>query len=244
MKQYGLIGKSLSHSFSKNYFEQKFEKEGITDANYSLFELAKIKDFQGLIENENLSGLNVTIPYKEAIIPFLDSIDPQAKAIGAVNTIKINKNGRMTGYNTDHFGFAKSLEDCIPWLDKTALVLGTGGASKAIIYVLKTLGFTVCQVSRSPIENGLTYGDISRSVLEQHQLIVNCTPLGTYPDLLKFPSIPYQYITSHHMLYDLIYNPVKTEFLKLGQASNARIKNGQKMLEHQALKSWSIWTRP
>jgi len=244
MARYGLLGRDIDYSFSKEFFTQKFEREGLnhTYENIDIPSLDGLKIW--LTDHGPLKGFNVTIPYKEAIIPFLDSIDPQAKAIGAVNTIKINKNGRMTGYNTDHFGFAKSLEDFIPWLDKTALVLGTGGASKAIIYVLKTLGFTVCQVSRSPIENGLTYGDISRSVLEQHQLIVNCTPLGTYPDLLKFPSIPYQYITSHHMLYDLIYNPVKTEFLKLGQASNARIKNGQKMLEHQALKSWSIWKRP
>lgn len=242
MAQYGLLGRNIDYSFSKDFFAKKFDQDGLKDTyqNIDLPNLDCLKDV--LAKKGPFKGLNVTIPYKESIIPYLDSIDPEARVIGAVNTIKIKKNGHMTGFNTDHYGFAKSLEEWLPSLDKTALVLGTGGASKAIIYVLKALGFVVAQVSRSLSEHCMTYDDLNEKIMQQYQLIVNCTPLGTHPDTSAIPPIPYQFIDEQHVLYDLIYNPEKTEFLKLGQASKARIKNGRAMLEHQALKSWALWT--
>ena len=241
MKQYGLIGKSLSHSFSKNYFEQKFEKEGITDANYSLFELAKIKDFQGLIENENLSGLNVTIPYKEAIIPYLSELDEEAKTIGAVNTIQFTKSG-LKGYNTDIIGFRNSIKPFLENIHTRALILGTGGASKAVAYALEQLGIKILYVSRTPKgENQINYEDVNQYVMKHHLLIINTTPIGTFPNIGETPEIPYEYLTDQHFLYDLVYNPAETQFLKHAKTAGAIAINGDQMLKIQAEEAWKVW---
>lgn len=241
MAKYGLIGKNISYSFSKSFFTEKFRIENRKDT-YENFDIQDISLFPDIVRStEGLKGLNVTVPYKESIIPFLDGLDKEAERIGAVNTIKIKKDGRLIGYNSDHFGFAKAIEDFFPFPKKTALVLGSGGASKAVRYVLDTMSFEYTVVSRRKTENALSYEELTQKVMEDHLLIINCTPVGTYPNVKAYPHIPYQYISHDHMLFDLIYNPDKTEFLKLGFASGARISNGLKMLEQQALKSWSIW---
>ena len=188
-----------------------------------------------------LSGLNVTIPLKEAVVDKLDFVNKEAKAIGAVNTVKIKPNGRLYGYNTDHFGFAKALTPLLPLEENTALILGTGGSSKAVAYVLKTLGFEYRFVSRTKREGVLTYGELNRDIIKKHLLIINCTPLGNFPNVHEFANIPYQYIGKEHVLFDLIYNPKQTEFLKRGYMQGARVSNGLKMLEYQAKKAWSIW---
>lgn len=241
MAKYGLIGKNIGYSFSKTFFSMKFEKEKRKDT-YHNFDLECIQLFPEILtQHEDLRGLNVTIPYKEDIIPFLDRLDKDAEKIGAVNTIKIGRDGRLTGYNTDHYGFAKSLADYFPLPEKTALILGTGGASKAIAYVLEAMDFDYKFVSRTKAEDTITYEELNRSIMEAHCLIINCTPLGTFPDIHQCPDIPYHLITKDHTLFDLIYNPRETEFLKRGFAKGARISNGLKMLEHQAKKAWSIW---
>jgi shikimate dehydrogenase len=241
MAKYGLIGKNISYSFSKSFFTEKFRIEHRKDT-YENFDIQDISLFPEIIKStKGLKGLNVTVPYKESIIPFLDGLDKESEKIGAVNTIKIKKDGRLIGYNSDHFGFAKAIEDFFPFPEKTALVLGSGGASKAICYVLDTMSFQYKVVSRHKTKNALSYEQLTEKVMEDHLLIINCTPVGTYPEIEAYPHIPYQYLTPDHMLFDLIYNPDQTEFLKLGFASGARISNGLKMLEQQALKSWSIW---
>ncbi|NNJ82837.1 MAG: shikimate dehydrogenase, partial [Flavobacteriaceae bacterium] len=184
---------------------------------------------------------NVTIPYKETIIPYLDKIDKEAEKIGAVNTIKFRKNGKLIGYNTDHYGFAKALSDIFPIKEKTALILGTGGASKAIKYVLETMDFNYEVVSRQESPDTITYEELDEEVISNHLLIVNCTPLGTAPNIEECPKVPYRYITKDHVLFDLIYNPAETEFMKRGFLKGARVSNGRKMLEYQAKKSWRIW---
>ncbi|WP_193550707.1 shikimate dehydrogenase family protein [Marixanthomonas ophiurae] len=241
MAKYGLIGKDISYSFSKTFFSVKFDQENRADT-YHNFDIDHIEEFSKIISNtKDLKGLNVTIPYKESIIPFLDRIDKEALEIGAVNTIKFQNDGSLKGYNTDHYGFAKSLANFLPIEEKTALILGTGGASKAIKYVLETMGFQYKIVSRKKTENTITYQELTREVLNNYFLIINCTPLGTFPNISQCPNIPYQYITDNHVLFDLIYNPSQTEFLKLGKAQGARTSNGLKMLEHQAKKAWKIW---
>lgn len=241
MAKYGLIGKDIGYSFSKTFFTAKFEFEKRTDS-YENFDIPSISNIGDIItNNEGLKGLNVTIPYKEAVIPLLDRIDKEAKMIGAVNTIKINRDGKLIGYNTDNYGFAKSLADFLPIKEKTALILGTGGASKAIAYVLETMGFNYRFVSRTKTKENLTYSDLDRNTILNHYLIINCSPLGTYPNVHESPNIPYQHLTNEHVLFDLIYNPRETEFLKMGYAKGARVTNGMKMLEYQAKKSWSIW---
>lgn len=238
--KFGLIGKDISYSFSKNYFTLKFKKLGLNDYEYVNFDLKSIDEFKDLISKE-LKGLNVTIPYKESIINFLDEIDDEAKLIGAVNTIKIDKRGRLTGFNTDVYGFEESLKPKLKKSHKKALVLGTGGASKAVCYVLDKLKIDYLLVSRSPEKTQISYTDLNRSLLEKYTIIINCTPLGTYPKVEEYPKIPYDCITKKHLLYDLIYNPEKTQFLKEGEKRGADISNGLKMLELQAEKSWKIW---
>ena len=241
MAKYGLIGKNISYSFSKEFFSQKFEREH-RKHTYENFDIQDIKEFQDILKfNPKLKGLNVTIPYKEQIIPYLDILDKEAKEIGAVNTIRVKKNGKLKGYNTDHYGFARALEDFYPFSAKTALILGTGGASKAIEYVLKALEFDYRFVSRSPKDNQFRYSDLGKNEIMYFKLIINCTPLGTYPNTEEFPPIPYEHITDENMLFDLIYNPSQTEFLKMGFLKGAKTSNGRKMLEQQALKAWSIW---
>ena len=245
MKKYGLIGYPLSHSFSEKYFRKKFEKENITDCEYNNFSLKNISELPDLIKNTtNLKGLNVTIPYKEKIIPFLDKIHKTAKQIGAVNAIKLEKNTNKTtliGYNTDAYGFRKSLINKLENPHKKALILGTGGASKSIKYVLNNLKINYLLVSRKKTENTILYSELSREIIEQHTLIINTTPLGMFPNIENFPDIPYDFITKKHLLYDLIYNPEKTVFLQKGKQKSAKIINGLQMLELQAEMSWEIF---
>ncbi len=241
MAKYGLIGKNISYSFSKTFFTEKFASEK-KKHTYENFDITTIEEFPTILKNNpTLKGLNITIPYKEAIIPYLDKINPEAIEIGAVNTIKFLNDGRLMGYNTDHFGFAKAITPFLPLKEKTALILGTGGASKAIYHVLKTLGFTIQFVSRNKTKNAITYQEVTPSIIAKHFLIVNTTPLGTFPDIEKTPNIPYQAITTNHFLFDLTYNPPLTTFMKLGYLKGAKVSNGQKMLEFQAHKSCEIW---
>ncbi len=241
MSKFGLIGKNIGYSFSKTFFSEKFEKENLHHS-YQNFDIPSIDSLPKLIlETPNLKGLNVTIPYKEEVIHFLDSTDDEAKKIGAVNTIKISENKHLKGFNTDHFGFQKSLETFLPLQQKTALILGTGGASKAVAYALEKLDFNFKFVSRTESPNRLNYSSLTKSVIENHLLIINCTPLGTFPNIADFPPIPYQFLTEKHLLFDLIYNPAETEFLKRGKLQGAKTNNGLRMLELQAEKAWEIW---
>lgn len=244
MRKFGLIGKNISYSFSQTYFKNKFENEHIINATYENFDLQSIDEFKALITtNPHLAGLNVTIPYKETVIPFLDIINKKAKKIGAVNTIKFTKKGKLKGYNTDCYGFEKSLIPLLKQHHENALILGTGGASKAVAFVLKKLDIGFKFVSRSKQNNSLIYDELNADIIKTHQIIINCTPLGTQPKINEFPSLPYQNITRQHLLYDLIYNPSKTSFLEQGEQQGAIICNGQKMLELQAEKAWKIWNK-
>lgn len=241
MAKYGLIGRDIGYSFSKTFFTTKFEKEERKDS-YVNFDIENIGLLPEIVrKHSDLKGLNVTIPYKTEVIPLLDRVDKEAQKIGAVNTIKILADGTLVGYNTDHYGFAKTLSDLLPLKHKTALILGSGGASRAIEYVLKAMEFKYLVVSRGKKEGTLPYSKLTRDVIESHCLIVNCTPLGTYPNILECPKLPYQFLGKNHVLYDLIYNPSESEFLKRGFIQGARVQNGLKMLEFQAKKSWSIW---
>lgn len=241
MAKFGLVGKNIQYSFSKTFFTIKFDLENL-EHTYHNFDIECLGMFEKTLkENSDLKGLNITIPFKESIMPYLNRIDKEAKTIGAVNTIKFLKDGRLAGYNTDHYGFAKALGTFPPLKEKTALILGNGGASKAIKYVLEAMGFDYKIVSRTKETNTITYNELSKETIEQHKLIVNTTPLGTTPNISECPNIPYEYISKEHFLFDLIYNPRETEFLKRGFAKGATITNGMKMLEHQAKKAWSIW---
>ena len=241
MKNFGLLGKNIDYSFSRGYFKDKFETNKL-DCSYNNFDLETIEDFELLKNSETLlSGLNVTIPYKQAVLPYLDAVDPEAQEIGAVNTIKI-ENGKLTGYNTDHFGFENSLKPHLKPPHKKALILGTGGASKAIAFALKKLGIHFDYVSRNVSSSvKYTYESLAVEGIQNYQIIINCTPLGTFPEVNKCPKIPYEQITSNHLLFDLIYNPEETLFLKQGKAKNATTLNGLEMLRLQAEKSWEIW---
>lgn len=241
LKKYGLIGYPLSHSFSKGYFTEKFKKEGIENAAYETYPLEKISDFTTLLQNNpELVGLNVTIPYKEAIIPYLDELSEEAKKIGAVNTIKII-NGKKIGYNSDVVGFEKSLIQHLKPTHNKALVLGTGGAAKAVWFVLEKLNIPYLKVSRTASENIIAYDTISIDLVKKYPLIINTTPLGMSPKLETKPDIPYQALTKNHFLYDLVYNPQTTLFLEMGQKMGATIQNGLPMLHGQAERSWELW---
>jgi len=241
-KLYGLIGYPLSHSFSKSYFTEKFEQAGITDSYYELFPLESIEQFPSVLKQyPNLRGINVTIPYKEAVIPFLDELDEGARAIGAVNCIKVEQ-GRLYGYNTDAYGFEQSLLEFLKTNNaqpEQALVLGTGGAAKAVVFVLQQLHLPFQWVSRDADKGDLTYEAISS--LEEYPLIINTTPLGMAPRIDTFPDIPYHCLSGRHLLYDLVYNPLETQFLQKGAAQGAATQNGLPMLYYQAEKAWSIW---
>ena len=238
-KIYGLIGKNISYSFSREYFSNKFKTEKIS-SKYLNFDLIDINQIYELTKEFNLSGLNVTIPYKESIIQYLDETDSKAKQIGAVNTIKF-LNNKMIGYNTDYIGFKKSLQNLsninIP---KNALILGTGGASKAVKFALSELGIDFKTVSRIKNNADYTYQEINKYIIDK-KLIINCSPVGTFPNINDSPKIPYQYLTSENFLYDLIYNPDKTLFLKKGDEIGCFTKNGIEMLKIQAEKAWGIW---
>jgi len=245
MERYGLIGYPLTHSFSKRFFTEKFEKED-TNATYENFEIEEISWFPEVIKNNpDLLGLNVTIPYKQQVIPYLDELNDSAREIGAVNTIKIKRNGEkvfLKGFNTDTYGFETSLKPLLKNHHKKALILGTGGASKALKYVLKKLDIEYISASIEELkENEIRYEEINKNIMEERLLIINATPLGTYPKADTFPPIPFEFITDKHLLFDLVYNPEVTEFMKKGQEKNATVKNGYEMLVQQALKSYEIW---
>ena len=237
MRHYGIIGFPLLHSFSAKYFNEKFATEHI-EAEYSLYPTG-IEDLRLKIEDllDSLDGFNVTLPYKQAIIPFLDRLDETAQAIGAVNVVY-----KRVGYNTDCLGFMESIKPLLRAYDSKALVLGTGGASKAACYGLRKLGITPTLVSRNPKEGQLGYKDLTPEIMAEHTIIVNCTPLGMYPDVNSCPDIPYELITARHLLFDCVYNPEETLFLRKGKAQGARIKNGMEMLEEQAKAAWEIWS--
>ncbi len=240
-KKYGLIGYPLSHTFSPGYFKNKFKEQHIHDCMYASYELSDIKQFLDLVKDKEIHGLNVTIPYKELVMEYLDELSPEAKEIGAVNTIKFDK-GKLIGFNTDVMGFEDSLKELIGENPiENALVLGSGGAAKAVFYVLKNLGIETKVVSRSD-KGDLHYSDL-KGQMSNYQLVVNTSPLGMYPKQDTCPNIPYEEITDNHFFYDLIYNPEKTLFLKQAEANGAKIKNGHRMLIIQAEKSWEIWNR-
>jgi shikimate dehydrogenase len=243
---FGLIGKSLSHSFSKSYLEEKFIKEDKEGFQYSNFDLESLDNLLQIIIDNHLSGLNVTKPYKESIIPFLNELDVTAKEIGAVNCIKITWNNNtpyLIGYNTDYYGFAQSIKPFLEPIHQRALILGTGGASKAIAYALKNVGvdFYYVTTGEKKSANYFHYTELNEYVLNAFKLIVNCTPLGMYPKTDACPEIPFQFITTEHLLYDLIYNPEETLFLQKGKSQNAVTMNGLNMLKLQADKAWEIW---
>lgn len=238
--RYGLVGRDISYSFSQGYFREKFKKLGHKDHSYENFDLKEISELNNVLSQHNLRGLNVTIPYKEEVIPFLDEIDEDAKTIGAVNTIKFLREGRK-GYNTDAYGFETSLIPLLKNHHKKALVLGTGGASKAITFVFDKIGIDFAHVSRNPLRNQLHYSELSHHHFQEFQLIVNCSPVGTYPNVDEKPLLPYQYLNENHILFDLIYNPSETAFLREGKKRGATIQNGLPMLQFQAEKAWEIW---
>ena len=241
MRAFGLIGFPLGHSFSKKYFTEKFEREGITGNVYELYPLEQIGQLENLlVSNPNLAGLNVTIPYKEQVIQYLDSMSPVVEEIGACNCIHI-QDGRLMGHNTDVIGFSKSLLPKLKPHHNKALLFGTGGSSKAVAYTLKELGIPFLQVSRTPIEGMIGYEEIDQSMLESHTLLINTTPVGMYPDIEKAPAIPYAFIGENHYLFDLVYNPERTRFLQEGALRGATVENGSDMLVIQAEASWDIW---
>lgn len=241
---YALVGKNISYSFSRGYFTEKFEKLDLKNHKYINFDIQSIHELpQKIKENKKqLKGMNVTIPYKLDVFNFLDRIDKKALKVGAVNTIKITKKGRLKGYNTDVYGFKKSLKPLLKKHHKKALILGTGGASKAVAFVLGNLGVKYKYVSRTPEgKKQISYQDITKELIESYFVIVNCTPLGTHPNVENCPNIPYEFLSDKHLLYDLIYNPSETTFLRKGKKQGTTIKNGLEMLELQAEKAWKIW---
>ncbi len=244
MDKFGLIGFPLGHSFSKNYFNEKFENEGI-DARYINFEIPAIENLTEILDsNPTLKGLNVTIPYKQKVMSYLDAISPEARAIGAVNVIKVTHKGKkveLKGFNSDVIGFTKSIEPLLERCHKKALVLGTGGASKAIDYGLKSLGLETLFVSRFERQGTIRYADITPEVVREYNVIVNCTPCGMYPHVDECPELPYEAMDTHTLLYDLIYNPDETLFMKRGKEYGATTKNGLEMLLLQAFASWDFW---
>ena len=238
MKKYGLLGRSLQHSFSKPFFEKLFIEQAI-DASYENLEIQTIDECISIFERQ-LSGLNVTIPYKEQIIPFLDELSEEAQKIGAVNTVQF-KHGKRIGHNTDAYGFRNSIKPFLTNQHERALVFGTGGASKAVEFVLKSLGVDVIFVARTPKgENCFSYEDVNERMISACKLLVNCTPVGTFPSVDKH-NVPYEALTKDHLVVDLIYNPAKTKFLEKAEYNGAMILNGESMLRHQALKAWEIW---
>ena len=248
MTTYGLIGYPLGHSFSRQFFTKKFEKEGI-DAQYLNFEIPNIEEFPDIIKNNpTLRGLNVTIPYKQQVMQYLDDISEEARAIGAVNVVKcqlstVNCQLHLTGYNSDVIGFVNSIRPLLKPHHNKALILGTGGASKAIRYGLeKKLGLETLFVSRSAREGMITYEDVNEAVLKEYEVIVNCSPVGMYPHVDECPALPYEAMNENNLLYDLVYNPLETLFMKKGAAQGATVKNGLEMLHLQAIASWEFWT--
>ena len=239
MKNYGLIGHPLSHTFSPTYFNDKFKEEGI-DANYKAFDLEDINDLKKLIEDNNLDGVNITLPYKKRVMRFMDELDPFVARAKAVNTVKI-VDGQLTGYNTDLLAFRKSLRDMLGYKRAAAIVLGTGGAASAVKGALEVMGIPYLVVSRNTRVGDLTYNGLTKRIFEQYNLIINTTPVGMAPNITEAPDIPYDLLTEKHFVFDLIYNPEKTKFLKKAEAQGCTISNGLEMLHLQAEESWKIW---
>ena len=246
MKLFGLIGYPLGHSFSKEYFTEKFQQLGISETHrYEKFEIISTDSLIALlIANPDLVGLNVTIPHKLSVMPYLYNLDPSAQKVGAVNVIKINKDKTLTGYNSDYYGFKNSLSTWMKTYNlspKKALVLGNGGAAKAIKAALTDLIIDFKVVSRTPAENEINYEVLDEEIIASHELVINCSPLGTYPNVAASPAIPYHLLSTNHLLYDLVYNPTETAFMKQGAAFGSKTMNGYEMLVLQAEKSWEIW---
>lgn len=247
MKTFGLIGHRLGYSFSRNFFTEKFQRENLTNHEYVNFELDSISEFPGIFEQgKEIGGLNCTIPYKQQIMQYLDEIDPEAAQVGAVNTVKITyKEGRrfLKGFNTDIYGFENSLKPMLDEKHKKALILGTGGASKAIKHILNKSGidFVSASIEEQLFEKEIRYHQIDEQLLKEYLIVIQATPVGTFPNVDQCPDIPYQYISSNHVCFDLVYNPEETMFLKKAKAQGAKTKNGLEMLHLQALKAWEIW---
>ncbi|CAM3916261.1 shikimate dehydrogenase [Flavobacterium branchiophilum] len=242
-KIYGLVGKNISYSFSKGYFTEKFKDSLFEGCEYQNFDLQEISEFLNVVKDTQIKGLNVTIPYKQSVIPYLHQMSKKAQQIGAVNVIKINKKGNLKGYNSDSYGFKKSLKPLLQPHHKKALILGTGGASKAVAFALNELGIIATFVSREYKENAIDYQRLNETTFDNYQIVINCTPLGTSPNVAQCPDIPYQFFTEKHIAYDLIYNPEETLFLKKAKEHGAVTKNGLEMLIRQAEKAWKIWNK-
>ena len=242
-KKFGLIGKNIQYSFSKKYFTDKFVSENVENCSYENFDIQDIFEFTKVAKTELLVGLNVTIPYKETIIPFLDSISKKARKIGAINTIVFESDGKTKGYNSDWYGFKKAIEKNLKPHHKKALILGTGGSSKAVAFAFSKLEIDYTFVSRSRNKNSFLYAELNEDILASHQIIVNCSPVGTSPNVDVCPDIPYEYLNETHLVFDLIYNPEKTLFLQKAQEKQAVIQNGFEMLVFQAEKAWKTWNR-
>lgn len=245
MPRYGLIGFPLTHSFSQRYFTEKFAREGIPDSRYDRFEMPDIAALPDLLRTPDLRGLNVTIPHKQAVLPHLDRLDASAQKVGAVNVIRLESDGSRTGFNSDYYGFRQSLEDWLASLSRPldglrALVLGTGGASKAVVAALTDKAIPYQYVSRTKTADYLTYEELP-NLLSSYLLLINCSPVGTYPHVDEAPRLPYDQLTDRHLLYDLVYNPAETRFMQLGRARGAAVLNGYRMLVLQAEKAWEIW---
>lgn len=245
MMKYGLLGKHLSHSFSQRFFESYFKEHKI-DASYELIELSSpdaLKDFM-LGSVAQYQGLNVTIPFKEHILEFIDEVSSEAQIIGAINTIKVGSNGKICGYNTDTYGFHQSIKPFLDFNHHRAIILGTGGASKAVAFVLEKLGLDVFFISRNPVgSKQFSYSEINAQMLSTCKLVINCTPVGMFPNSDNLIDIPYEFLTKKHLIIDLIYNPSETLFLKKSRESGAIVLNGDSMLHQQALKSWELWNQ-
>jgi shikimate dehydrogenase len=241
MRLFGLLGYPLTHSFSQKYFTEKFQQLGIDNASYENFSIPDIQELTSILEfKKGLDGFNITIPYKRAVIDFLDELSDPVKKMGACNCVKIT-DGKLKGFNTDIVGFQKSLQPFLKPIHQKALILGTGGASAAVEYVFQQLNISYQFVSRNASEEAICYLDLTKNILDSYQLIINTTPLGMYPNVDACPEIPFQFITEQHHLFDLIYNPIETKFLKLGKQNGATIQNGYEMLILQAEESWRIW---
>lgn len=243
-KKYGLLGKNISYSFSKKYFTEKFSNQLFADCSYENFDIESIVEFPILLKNNlDIKGLNVTIPYKESILPYLDKLSKKATLIGAVNVVRYTKNGFLKGYNSDYYGFKKSIQPLLQPHHKKALILGTGGASKAVAFALDELNIYYTFVSREASDKTITYDRINATTFDNFQIVINCTPLGTSPNIEEFPPIPYHFFTDKHLAFDLIYNPEESAFLRKAKKRGATIKNGFEMLIFQAEKAWEIWNK-
>ena len=242
-KQFGLIGRNIDYSFSRAYFSEKFKREKLLYCSYENFDLPNLDNFRETLHKPNLRGMNVTIPYKQEVMAFLDDLDEVSKTIGAVNTIVFEKNGTTKGYNTDHNGFSDSIMPLLHEQVTDALILGTGGASKAIKYALNKMGIRTQYVSRKGSDTAIGYDEISTELIKKHKLIVNCTPKGTFPNIEEKPDLDYASLTPDHVLFDLIYNPDETAFMKEGATYGATVSNGLTMLVGQAEASWKLWSR-